>query len=143
MRFDILRAGATFALVILILAWVLPSAAAVPRLTALWRVISEPWRTVQEEWQRLFSDLRGGQAVGLIEPFGASLMLGGPREKTDTVVLDIEAPPLGRYYWRGAVYSYYRGDRWEVVEKERILLIPGRQPPGWHTMRSAIRSSKP
>ena len=130
MRFDILRAGATFALVILILAWVLPSAAAVPRLTALWRVISEPWRTVQEEWQRLFSDLRGGQAVGLIEPFGASLMLGGPREKTDTVVLDIEAPPLDRYYWRGAVYSYYRGDRWEVVEKERILLIPGRQPPG-------------
>ena len=130
LRFDVLRAGLMLTVAVLVLSWALPGAAAVPRLNAIWRVLSEPWRTVQEEWQRLFSDLRGGQAVGIIEPFGSSLMLGGPRDKKDTVVLDVEAPPLYRYYWRGAVYSYYRGDRWEVVEKERILLIPGRQPPG-------------
>jgi transglutaminase-like putative cysteine protease len=129
LRFDFLRAGLVLTLVVLTLGWTLPSAAAVPRLTAIWRRVSDPWRTVQEEWHRLFSGLQGS-VVGIIEPFGPSLALGGERAPRDIVIMDIQAPLEGRYYWRGAVYSQYRGTRWEAVEKERILLIPGRQPPG-------------
>jgi len=137
LRFDFLRAGLALTVVILLLAWTLPTAMAAPRLTATWRRISDPWRTVQEEWQRLFSSLRGGKVAGLVEPFGPSMALGGPRDSRDIVLMDISAPRAGRYYWRGAVYAYYQGDRWEAVEKERILLIPGRQVPG--TANNALR----
>jgi hypothetical protein len=130
LRLDFLRAGLALILIILAIAWALPGAEAWPGLADTWRRFSTPWRTVQEEWQRLFSTLRGGPAVGIVEPFGSSLVLGGPREEEDTVLMDIAAPRGGRYYWRGAVYSYYRGDQWEAPEEERIVLIPGRQPPG-------------
>ena len=136
LRLDFVRAGLVLTLLVLALAWALPTATAVPRLTATWRRVSDPWRTVQEEWQRLFSGLRRSVG-GIVEPFGPSLVLGGPRELQDFVLMDIAAPREGRYYWRGAVYSYYRGDRWEAVEKERILLVPGRQPPGM--ARDALR----
>ena len=129
MRFDFVRAGLVMTVIVLALAWTLPGAEAVPRLTAMWRHISEPWRTVQEEWQRLFSGLRAG-VVGVVEPYGPALSLGGPRELRDVILMDVAAPRTGRYYWRAAVYSYYQGNRWEAVEKERIILIPGRQPPG-------------
>jgi len=129
MRFDFVRAGLVMTVIVLALAWTLPGAEAVPRLTATWRRISEPWRTVQEEWQRLFSGLRAG-VVGVVEPYGPALNLGGPRELRDVILMDVAAPRTGRYYWRAAVYSYYQGNRWEAVEKERIMLIPGRQPPG-------------
>ncbi len=130
LRLDFLRAGLALALIALTLAWGLPSAASLPYLTETWHRLSHPWTTVQEEWQRLFSTLRGNPAVGLVEPFGSSLALGGPREVGDIVLMDIVAPREGRYYWRGAVYSYYGNSRWKTIEEERILLIPGRQPPG-------------
>ena len=129
LRVGLLYAGLALTVIVLTLAWTLPSAAAVPCLTATWRRISDPWRVVREEWQRLFADLRGSAAV-YAEPFGPSLTLGGPRDLRDTIVMDIAAPHEGRYYWRGAVYSYYDGSRWEALEEERLLLIPGRQPPG-------------
>jgi transglutaminase-like putative cysteine protease len=137
LRVDFLRAGLALTLVVLALAWALPSVASVSRLAEMWREFSDPWRTVQEEWQRLFSTLRGNPVVGIVEPFGSSLALGGPREVEDVILMDIAAPRAGRYYWRGAVYSHYDGDRWEAVENEQILLIPGRQPSGM--ARDALR----
>lgn len=130
LRFDFLRAGLVLTLIVLAFAWALPSAASVPHLAETWRRLSDPWHTVQEEWQRLFSTLRGNPVASIVEPFGSSLALGGPREVEDVVLMDIAAPRGGRYYWRGAVYSYYRDDRWQAMEEEQIMLIPGRQPPG-------------
>jgi transglutaminase-like putative cysteine protease len=130
LRFDFVRAGLVLTLIGLVLAWTLPGAEAWPGLAETWRRFSTPWHAVQEEWQRLFSTLSGGAAARPVEPFGPSLALGGPREERDLVVMDIAAPHEGRYYWRGAVYSYYGGDEWETLEDERILLTPGRQPPG-------------
>jgi len=136
LRLSFVQAGLVLVLVVLTLAWTLPGAAAVPRLAATWHQVSDPWRLVREEWQRLFSDLRGG-AVSVVEPFGSSLVLGGPRDLQDAIVMDIAAPREGRYYWRGTVYSSYEGARWKALEQERILLIPGQQPPG--TAHDALR----
>lgn len=129
-RFDFLRAGLILSIVVLALAWAVPTATSVPYLTDAWHRLSDPWRTVQEEWKRLFSNLRGSAVAGAVEPFGSSITLGGPREVRDVVVMDVAAPRKGRYYWRGAVYAYYDNNRWETVEEERIPLIPRRQPPG-------------
>jgi transglutaminase-like putative cysteine protease len=130
LRYDFLRAGLVLTLIVLALAWALPSAAAVPQLANTWDRLSEPWRTVGEEWQRLFSTLHRSPAMGIVEPFGSSLALGGPREVEDVLLMDIAAPHQGRYYWRGGVYAYYEGSRWEAADQEQVLLIPGRQPPG-------------
>ena len=130
LRFTVLQAGVAVALIALALAWALPSAAAVPRLTAEWRRLSNPWRTVEEEWQRLFSTLRSNPVLGLIEPLGPSMTLGGSQDAQDILLMDIVAPNEGRYYWRGAVYTYYGRNRWDALETEPILLIPGRQPAG-------------
>lgn len=119
------RASAVAAALTVALAWVLPPAIALPRLAALWRRVSSPWEHVREEWQRLFSTVRNPSLTGLIEPFGPSLTLDGPRETSDTVVMDILAPPLARrYYWRGAVYDTYLADHWEASGNKRVLLLP-------------------
>ena len=130
LRFSALQAGLAATLVALALAWGLPSASAVPRVAATWRRLSKPWRTVQDEWQRLFSTLRGSPVMGVLEPFGPSMPIGGPRELPEILLMDVAAPREGRYYWRGAVYTRYAGDRWDALETESILLIPGREPPG-------------
>jgi len=140
LRFSVLQAGVTAALIVLTMAWVLPSAAAMPHLAATWRRLSHPWHTVQEEWQRLFSTLHGSPVPGVLEPFGPSLSLGGPRDVQRVLLMDITAPKEGRYYWRGAVYATYTGERWDAIETESILLIPGRQPPGMEqtTLRRVV-----
>ena len=130
LRFNVLRSGVAVTLIVLAVAWALPSAAAVSRLSATWRRLGNPWRTVEEEWQRLFSTLRGNPMSGLAEPFGPSMVLGGSQKLQDVLLMDIAAPRQGRYYWRGAVYAHYGGNRWNALETESIMLIPGRQPPG-------------
>jgi len=138
--FDFLRAGLALTLIVLVLAWALPVAEAWPPLATTWRRLSNPWRVVQEEWQRLFSDLYGSPVRGIVEPFGAALTLGGPRDVRDVVLMDIAAPHEGRYYWRGAVYARYSDNRWEALEKERVLLTPGRQLSGMadYALRRAV-----
>jgi transglutaminase-like putative cysteine protease len=135
-----LRSALVVALVVLTVAWTLPNAEAWSDLAVTWRHLSQPWHVVQEEWQRLFSDLRGGPARRSgAESFGPSLTLGGHRDLREVVLMDIDAPREGRYYWRGAVYAYYSDSRWEAMERERIVLIPGQQPP--RMARDALRRS--
>jgi len=140
LHFSVLQVGAVMVLIVIVLAWALPGAEAWPSLTAVWHRVNDPWRTVQEEWQRLFSGLYGSPARPIVEPFGDSLTLGGPGNRRDAVVMDIAAPREGRYYWRGAAYTYYDGDQWDAAERERLLLARGRQPPGMvdYALRSAI-----
>jgi len=139
-RSDSLRVTLVMALITLSIAWALPGADAWPGLASTWRRLSQPLRFVQEEWQRLFSDLHGNPTLKIVEPYGASLPLGGPRALQDTVLMDIAAPREGRYYWFGAAYDRYEGNRWRASEKERILLTPGRQPPGMagYTLRRTV-----
>jgi hypothetical protein len=129
LRSSFLQSGLVLALIALALAWTLPGAEAWPGLAVTWRRISTPWRIVKEEWQRLFSDLYGSPVRGTVEPFGTLLVLGGPREERDVVLLDIAAPREGRYYWRSTVYAHYGGNRWKTLEKGRVMLVPGQQPP--------------
>ncbi|NLF00091.1 MAG: transglutaminase domain-containing protein, partial [Anaerolineales bacterium] len=130
MRFKIVQASVLLASAVILLAWALPSAAAMPRAAAVWRRLSNPWQAVQDEWQRLFSTQQAYEAAGIVEPFGPTLALGGDRNVADVVIMDVVAPREGRYYWRGASYSFYTGNRWEAPETGSILLIPNRRPPG-------------
>jgi transglutaminase-like putative cysteine protease len=133
----VFQASVLITVVVLALAWALPTAAAVPKLAATWQRVSTPWRTVRDEWQRLFSTVRGPQVRSVTEPFGPSLSLGGEQSVEDVLVMDVEAPREGRYYWRGAIYDTYTGSRWQASENETIPLAPDRPIRGIE--QSALR----
>lgn len=124
---DVVRSSFVLALMVLVLAWALPiTSSASTSVSEIWERVNSPWETLEEEWQRLFSTIHSGERE-VDEPFGSSLLLGGPSGLDDTPVLDIEAPPVGRYYWRAAVYATYNGTQWDLPGGDLVPLSTGRE----------------
>jgi transglutaminase-like putative cysteine protease len=57
----------------------------------------------------------------MVDSYGSSLVLGGPRNLTADPVMDVTAPPQ-RYYWRATSYDHYDGTTWvSTVNESRDL----------------------
>jgi transglutaminase-like putative cysteine protease len=122
---DVMRSSLILALVVLTVAWTLPSSSsAATSVSEIWERVNTPWESLEEEWQRLFSSVHSGE-VEVDEPFGTSLSLGGPSGLADTLALDIEAPRVGRYYWRATVYASYDGREWHLPRGQTVSVVPG------------------
>lgn len=106
---DFLRDGLVFAILVVTLASILPTAVDSENLADNLGPLSEPWQRLEEEWGRLFSSLNYQAGVGR-PAFGNSLTLGGPRNLGNTVIMDVKSPS-GRY-WRAVAYDTYTGRRW-------------------------------
>ncbi|MFZ2486907.1 MAG: transglutaminaseTgpA domain-containing protein [Anaerolineae bacterium] len=109
-QLDFLRDGLILALLVVGLAVLLPTANSNGALDRAVQPLTDPWRDVQAQWGRLFSSLnyRGARAG---EPaFGDTLTLGGPRNLTDRLIMDVSSN-AGRY-WRAAAYTTFTGNRW-------------------------------
>jgi transglutaminase-like putative cysteine protease len=114
-----LRTGTILSIVVITLAWLVPSAAASQRLSDVGSYLERPWQKVQENWGRLFSALRSYGKV-YSNPFGNVLGLTGPVYLSDAAIMDVEAS-AGRY-WRAAFYDRYTGSGWLNQDKESISL---------------------
>jgi transglutaminase-like putative cysteine protease len=124
---DILQSSLVLALLVLSFSWTLPGASrASTSASDAWERINDPWKTVEEEWRRLFSSIHSGEEA-IAEPFGPSLALGGGSNLGDTLVLDVQAPSNGRYYWRAAVYATYNGSQWDRPEGDVVVLPAGKR----------------
>jgi transglutaminase-like putative cysteine protease len=121
--FTFLRYGATLAIVAVVLAWVVPAAAASERAEVFFSRFSEPWERVKEEWIRLFSTLQSERPQPGYTSFGGTLALGGPINLGNATLMDVQSP-TGRY-WRAAVYDKYTGEGWTRGESETVFLEPG------------------
>ncbi len=112
---DFLRYGSIFIVMVMILAWGVPGAAASEKVTTFWSRFSEPWERIQDTWNRLFFSSR---YYGDAQPnlFGATMSLGGSVHLGDRVVMDVESP-TGRY-WRAVVYDEYTGSGWLNNDEE-------------------------
>ena len=119
---DFLRDGVIFAILVLALAWVLPSAASQGRLEPLVEPFEETWERVKAEWNRLFHSLQYPSSPGYAA-FGKSLALSGPVNLGDSVIMDVRASE-GRY-WRGVVYHTYTGRGWLNTDQESTPLGAG------------------
>jgi transglutaminase-like putative cysteine protease len=126
-RFDLLRSGLVLASVVILLAWVAPTAASSQAAYELWQRVEGPWRRVEDDFNRLFSTLRS-QAQVYGNPFGSTLALRGPRNLTDTPVMQVLAPPDKRFYWRGIVYDRYVGSGWINTDSDPLQLEAWREP---------------
>ncbi|HXV42043.1 MAG TPA: transglutaminaseTgpA domain-containing protein, partial [Anaerolineae bacterium] len=107
--FDFLRDGFIFSALVIALAWITPPIADAQSLELL-DEFQGSWRDVQGEWNRLFADLNY-KDTGLVDGFGPSLNLGGPRRLTNEPVMNVKVEGPGRY-WRATVYDEYTGYGW-------------------------------
>ena len=107
--FDFMRDGLLFAIFVIVTAWVLPNAAGSGSFGPLLQPLETPWNRLQMEWNRLFSTMNYGRSP-VSSSFGTSLALGGPRNVSDEIVMDVKTP-LNRYY-RAVVHDTYLSGGW-------------------------------
>jgi hypothetical protein len=130
LNLTVLRSSLLLAVAVMLVAWVLPSTSS-PSTSAseVWERVNTPWKTVEEEWRRLFSSVHA-QRVEVLDPFNASLSLGGSSSLEETPVMDIEAPDITRYYWRTSIYATYDGRQWDLPSGSVVSLAPGERAEG-------------
>lgn len=121
-EFDFLRDGTILAILVVVLAWLVPTTSAAPRLSRIVDRFNEPVYRVQRQFNRLFSALNYKPLPGPAY-FGDTLMLTGPVNLGDTPVFDA-VTPKGRY-WRGVVYDQYTGRGWINTGTDITSLEPG------------------
>ncbi|MBN1642803.1 MAG: hypothetical protein JXA09_16320 [Anaerolineae bacterium] len=124
--YTFLRYGTTLAMIVIAVAWVVPSAAASERAEVFFSRFGEPWDQVKEEWIRLFSTLQSERTQPSYGSFGNSLALSGPVSLGSITLMDVQANS-GRY-WRAAVYDEYDGQGWTLSESRSAFLEPGERP---------------
>ncbi len=120
--FDFLRDGFIFSTLIIALAWLTPPIAAAKSLGLLDN-FQGSWREMQGEWNRLFADLNY-KDTGIVDGFGTSLSLGGPRRLTNEPVMNVTVEGPGRY-WRATVYNEYSGFGWRNNDGDSAGFGPG------------------
>ncbi len=123
-----LRAGAIFALCVLLAVWSLPIAGVNARLIAVWERFHDPWQGLRAYWNRLYSALdyyppRQNGEYSSFSPPNRSLELGGPLQLSDEPLMDIWAENCG--YWRAEVYDTYTGRQWINTARHMTSLEAG------------------
>ncbi len=106
----------TFALVLVILAWLIPiTPQQRTRYAQLWRSVTEPW----EQFRERFADilvLETTTDTTVVELFGDSLGLGSwastSEEVVFTVAVDLPPPAAYRNYWYTRSYDLYEDGQW-------------------------------
>ncbi|MDE3088402.1 MAG: transglutaminase domain-containing protein [Chloroflexota bacterium] len=108
--FDFLYYGAIFAVMLMLLTWLLPASAPGPAWFSFLEPLQEPWQKVEDQFTRVFNTLRAVARPSESAFFGTTLMMGGPVQLGQRPVMDIKAD-TGRY-WRATVYDKYTGIGW-------------------------------
>jgi transglutaminase-like putative cysteine protease len=130
-QFDFLRASLLAALLAILLAWSLPSFGANTTISSAVSEAGGPWRAFQDTWTRLFSSLRS-YGAGTSDPYQDTLVLGGPRNVSNTLIMDVQvAEPLPYgVYWQAIAYDTYMNGGWKVIESdvEPIVHFPDDGP---------------
>lgn len=118
-QFDFVRAGLLASLLALLIAWSLPAMPANAYFNEAFSGAGGPWRSFQDNWTRLFSSLRS-YGVTAIDSNQDTLILGGPRNVGNTLVMDIQVskePPYG-VYWQATTYDTYNDGGWYATESD-------------------------
>jgi transglutaminase-like putative cysteine protease len=118
--FDFLFYGALFAILLIMLAWLLPGTAPGPSWLSVFEPLQEPWQGIEDEFTRVFNTLRAVGRPSTSAFFGTTLMMGGPVNLGQRPVMDIQSY-TGRY-WRATVYDKYTGIGWLSTHLDALNL---------------------
>lgn len=121
---NFIRSTLLVALVVLAVAWNLPTLTASASVIDTVSQVNEPWRQFRDGWQRLFAALDSSYSQGVSDVYGETLVLGGPRNPGDFPVMDVWVDEKLPYaYWRAQVLHTYNGD-WEELDGETVAHFP-------------------
>jgi transglutaminase-like putative cysteine protease len=138
-NFDFLRDGVVFSVLLLGLAWFIPSIVKPPSVE-FFEQFEGTWNDVQGDWNRMFASLNY-RPTRRVDTFGQSLALGGPRHLTNEPVMDVTSE-VGRY-WRAAVYDEYTGLGWRSNDDSAVNIGPttlSGEPPAFAQRRAVTQT---
>ncbi len=119
-----LQAGLVVALLLLSMAYVMPTFAANTQVNDVLSDTRGPWRDFQETWTRLFAALRA-YGTTTSDPYQDTMALGGPRTVSDDLVMDIYVPhELPNLYWRAITMDTYEDGGWSTKAQDTSLHFP-------------------
>lgn len=121
---NFMRAGLVVALLLLSVAYVMPTFAANTQVNDVLSDTRGPWRDFQETWTRLFAALRA-YGTTTSDPYQDTMSLGGPRTVSNDLVMDVYVPrELPNLYWRAIAMDTYDDGGWSAQDWETNLHFP-------------------
>jgi transglutaminase-like putative cysteine protease len=151
------QAGGTLALILVLVAWNVPTGQDDKNLDRVQKLFSQDTlMKLADLWNRLFSSLEG-EGMATAEYYGGDeLQLSGAIQLSDRPVMYVEAPLGPRYYWRSTVYDSYDFSswRWRHIRTVRAytddpglrlnvgVTLPGARQEVEQTFTLLIRASK-
>jgi transglutaminase-like putative cysteine protease len=123
--FDFLLYGTIFAMLIVMVAWLVPPSPPGPSWLTIFSPLEGPWQGVEDQFTRMFNTLNAVARPSSTAFVGSSLMMGGPVHLGQQPVMDVQSN-VGRY-WRATVYDEYTGTGWVSTHLDSLDL-PANDP---------------
>ncbi len=113
--------GIVLSIVVMLIAWGLPTANLQDRLNRFQDFLqAAPLTQISEFWNRLFSSIETQGPTTTDYYGGDSLELGGAIKLGNQTVFIVNAPLGHRYYWRSRVFDIYDAGRWTSAADTRL-----------------------
>ena len=123
-----LRSSLLVALIVLAIVWRAPALPANAAVGDTINRVNEPWRAWRDGWQRWYSALNA-TAQGTADPYRDTLVLGGPRNPGETLIMDVYVEEELPYaYWRSTTLDFYEDGLWRVRNGDSITIYPDDDP---------------
>lgn len=120
-RRQFIMAGTVISLVALPLAWAIPSGNLQERITSFQEFLaSDGIRQMSEFFNRLVEPIESDGPATADYYGGDSLNLGGAISLGDQIIMLVDVPNDGRYYWRSRVFERYENGRWLPSATHRV-----------------------
>lgn len=132
LSWDFMQAGAIFAVIVLLLAYLLPAGNANQLISDWWNNPTNPWQQVQSRFQTVFGGVQGN-GPGTIDFFGSDLQLVGSVNLPNVEILRYTATPTSdaTQYLATRVLNIYNGtNHWSASQTQVQQYGPNEpQPP--------------
>jgi transglutaminase-like putative cysteine protease len=111
---QIMRSGVTFIFASIALAWILTTVAVAAPLTGVWSNLDGIWSSIRDQFEGAFGGLSGADSRIQGISFGASILVRGEWNSSDTAVMTVAAQKA--YYMRTVTYDIYTGHGWTTSQ---------------------------
>jgi transglutaminase-like putative cysteine protease len=131
---DFMQAGAIFAVIVMLLAYLLPAGPPNAAIISYWNSANNPWQRLQSAWQSLFSGAHGDKGPGTgFSFFGPSLTLTGSVKLPNSIVLHYKAlganPDPAQYLLTETLDTYNGQNTWSQTPPQAVNYPAGQTIP--------------
>jgi transglutaminase-like putative cysteine protease len=102
--------GAILSVVIVAIAWAMPTGSVNASVAENWSYVTGPWQNLQSEFDRMFASVGASSAKAEGNRFSKTLALKGAIEMGPDIVMQVASPKPD--YWATQVYDKYTGQGW-------------------------------